>query len=252
MSASDSADLDEAVSRVEHELGRLFSRIRVSWREAAITVHPDLQPLGYQVLTSIATGKATSAGAIIERLQTDKSAVSRQVRQLEQLGLVESVRDPDDRRARVLVATELAQERELNAAGRARVPVIDEQLNVGKRAIERGGVRVFTRVVEQPVEESITLREERATVRRVAADRPATEADLAAATGGTIEVRETVDEPVVQKVARVVEEIEVGKEVEERTETIRDTVRHTEVQVDEGPGPRGARMQPESRPDGRR
>lgn len=106
-----SPDLDQAVSRVEHELGRLFARIRVSWREAATTVHPDLQPLGYQVLTSIATGKATSAGAIIERLQTDKSAVSRHVRQLEQLGLVESVTDPDDRRARVLVATELAQER---------------------------------------------------------------------------------------------------------------------------------------------
>lgn len=106
-----SAELDQAISRVEHELGRLFARIRVSWREAATTVHPDLQPLGYQVLTSIATGKATSAGAIIERLQTDKSAVSRQVRQLEELGLVESVRDPDDRRARVLVATDLAQER---------------------------------------------------------------------------------------------------------------------------------------------
>lgn len=104
-------DLDEAVARVEHELGRLFARIRLSWREAATTVHPDLQPLGYQVLTSIATGKATSAGAIIERLQTDKSAVSRHVRQLEQLGLVESVRDPEDRRARVLVATPLAQER---------------------------------------------------------------------------------------------------------------------------------------------
>lgn len=104
-------DLDQAISRVEHELGRLFARIRVSWREAATTVHPDLQPLGYQVLTSIATGAATSAGAIIERLQTDKSAVSRQVRQLEELGLVESVRDADDRRARVLVATDLAQER---------------------------------------------------------------------------------------------------------------------------------------------
>lgn len=76
-----------------------------------MTVHPDLQPLGYQVLTSIATGKATSAGAIIERLQTDKSAVSRHVRQLEELGLVESIPDPDDRRARVLVATELAQEK---------------------------------------------------------------------------------------------------------------------------------------------
>ncbi|MDQ0642752.1 MarR family winged helix-turn-helix transcriptional regulator [Microbacterium murale] len=109
--AIEGSELDQAVSRVEHELGRLFARIRVSWREAAVTVHPDLQPLGYQVLTSIATGKATSAGAIIERLQTDKSAVSRQVRQLEELGLVESVPDPDDRRARLLVATELAQER---------------------------------------------------------------------------------------------------------------------------------------------
>ncbi|PCE13379.1 hypothetical protein AUC47_08865 [Microbacterium sp. SZ1] len=107
----EAAALEDAVHRVEHELGRLFARIRVSWREAAITVHPDLQPLGYQVLTSIASGKATSAGAIIERLQTDKSAVSRHVRQLEQLGLVESVADPDDRRARVLVATPLAQER---------------------------------------------------------------------------------------------------------------------------------------------
>jgi DNA-binding MarR family transcriptional regulator len=104
-------DLDQAITRVEHELGRLFARIRISWREAAATVHPELQPLGYQVLTSIASGKANSAGAIIERLQTDKSAVSRQVRQLEQLGLVESVHDPEDRRARVLVATELAQER---------------------------------------------------------------------------------------------------------------------------------------------
>ncbi|WP_406249017.1 MarR family winged helix-turn-helix transcriptional regulator [Microbacterium sp. M] len=104
-------ELDQAVARVEHELGRLFARIRVSWREAAVTVHPDLQPLGYQVLTSIASGKATSAGEIIERLQTDKSAVSRQVRQLEELGLVESVPSPADRRARVLVATDLAQER---------------------------------------------------------------------------------------------------------------------------------------------
>lgn len=108
---SGSLELDQAVSRVEHELGRLIARIRVSWREAATTVHPDLQPLGYQVLTSIATGKATSAGAIIERLQTDKSAVSRHVRQLEQLGLIESVQAEGDRRARVLVATELAQER---------------------------------------------------------------------------------------------------------------------------------------------
>ncbi|SJN46673.1 Transcriptional regulator, MarR family [Microbacterium esteraromaticum] len=105
------AELDQAVTRVEHELGRLFARIRIGWRDAAATVHPDLQPVGYQVLTSIANAGTTSAGAIIERLQVDKSVVSRQLRQLEQLGLVESIRDPDDRRARLLVVTDLAKER---------------------------------------------------------------------------------------------------------------------------------------------
>src|SRR5690606_17731835 len=107
----DGPELEDAIVRVERELGRLFARIRVSWREAAATVHPDLQPLGYQVLVAILGGEATSAGAIMERLQTDKSAVSRQVRQLTELGLVESIRDPDDRRARTLVATDLAKER---------------------------------------------------------------------------------------------------------------------------------------------
>ncbi|WP_417508857.1 MarR family winged helix-turn-helix transcriptional regulator [Microbacterium sp.] len=122
---SDDPRLDAAVTRVEQELGRLFARIRVSWREAAATVHPDLQPLGYQVLTSIATGKATSASAIIERLQTDKSAVSRHVRQLEELGLVESIPDPQDRRARVLVATDLAQEKVTIARARYEARIAD-------------------------------------------------------------------------------------------------------------------------------
>ncbi|MGB3374773.1 MAG: MarR family winged helix-turn-helix transcriptional regulator, partial [Microbacterium sp.] len=107
----DGPQLDDAITRVERELGRLFARIRISWREAATTVHPDLQPLGYQVLVSILSGEATTAGAIVERLQTDKSAVSRQVRQLTELGLVESIRDPEDRRARTLAATDLAKER---------------------------------------------------------------------------------------------------------------------------------------------
>lgn len=134
---------------------------------------------------------------------------------------------------------ELAQERELNAASRTRIPVVEENLQVGKRTVERGGVRVYTRVVERPVEEQVSLREERARVERHAVDRPVTDADMAALREGTIEVRETVEEPVVQKVARVVEEVDVGKEVEERTETVRDTLRHTEVDVDEAAGTAG-------------
>lgn len=132
-----------------------------------------------------------------------------------------------------LSSGELAQERELNAAARTRVPVVDEEIQIGKRTVERGGVRVHTRLVEQPIEEQVRLREEHARIERRPVDRAVTDADVAALREGTIEVRETVEEPVVQKVARVREEIEVGKEVEERTETIRDTVRHTEVQVDD-------------------
>lgn len=111
------------------------------------------------------------------------------------------------------------------------LPVVQEDVQVGKREVERGGVRVFTRVTEQPVEQQVQLREERARVERRPADRAATDADLATFKEGTIEVRERAEEPVVSKQARVVEEVVVGKDTTERTETIRDAIRRTDVDV---------------------
>lgn len=113
-----------------------------------------------------------------------------------------------------------------------RIPVVQEELRVGKRAVQRGGVRVYRRVTEQPVQETVQLREEHVKVERQPADRPASEADLAAAKEGAVELRETAEEPVVSKGARVVEEVVVGKEAAERTERIDDTVRRTEVDVE--------------------
>jgi len=112
------------------------------------------------------------------------------------------------------------------------MPVVQEELQVGKRAVSNGGVRVIQRVTETPVNEMIRLRAERATIERRPADRPASEADFANFKEGTIEVRETTEEPVVAKTARVVEEVVVGKEVQERTETVADTVRRTDVEVE--------------------
>lgn len=112
------------------------------------------------------------------------------------------------------------------------IPVVREDIRVGKRAVTTGGVRVYARTVETPVQESIDLRSERAVVERRPVDRPATGADLDAMDGRTIEVTETTEQPVVQKEARVVEEVSVGKRVDERTEEIRDTVRNTEVNVE--------------------
>jgi uncharacterized protein (TIGR02271 family) len=117
--------------------------------------------------------------------------------------------------------------------GKQRIPVVEEELKVGKRQVGRGGVRVFSRIEEEPVEQDLRLREERAKVERRSVDRPATEADLAAFKEGSVEVRETAEEPVVEKTARVVEEVLVGKEASERTEKVRDTVRRTKVDVEE-------------------
>ena len=112
------------------------------------------------------------------------------------------------------------------------MPVVQEELEVGKRAVAGGGVRVVKRVTETPVSEMVRLREEHAHVERRPVDRAATEADLANFEEGTVEVREMSEEAVVAKKARVVEEVVVGKEVTERSETVSDTVRKTDVEVE--------------------
>ena len=116
--------------------------------------------------------------------------------------------------------------------GDVKVPVVEEELQVGSRQVRRGGVRLYTRVTERPVEETVRLRDEEVHVERRPVDRPATEADFAAAKEGTLEVTETDEEAVIAKQARVVEEVVVRKAQEERTETVRDTVRRTEVEVE--------------------
>ncbi|WP_229429786.1 YsnF/AvaK domain-containing protein [Massilia sp. ZL223] len=114
----------------------------------------------------------------------------------------------------------------------ASIPVVEEQLRVGKREVQRGGVRIFSRVIETPVNESIGLREEHVNVERHRVDQPINPNDATAFKEQTIEMRETAEEAVVQKTARVVEEVTVGKQVSERQQQVKDTVRHTEVEVE--------------------
>lgn len=115
--------------------------------------------------------------------------------------------------------------------GEIALPVIEEQLNVGKRVVQRGGVRVHTSVTTRPVEETVTLREENVTVNRRPVDRAVTDADNFQE--GEFSVTTRSEEAVASKQARVVEEVVVGKNVTEREETVRDTVKRTDVQVDE-------------------
>lgn len=130
-------------------------------------------------------------------------------------------------------STSGARPRTGTGEGASSIPVVEEEIAVGKRSYQRGGVRIYSRVVETPVEENVQLRDERVYVDRQQVDRPATEADLRGGQEQVVEVREYAEEPVIEKRARVVEEVRVGKDVSERTETVRDTVRRTEVDVEQ-------------------
>jgi stress response protein YsnF len=113
------------------------------------------------------------------------------------------------------------------------IPRVEENLNVGKRTEEKGGIRVRSRIVERPVEEHVRLREEHVNVERRPVDRPLSATDAESFQDKEMEITERTEVPVVHKEARVVEEIKVGKDVTERDETIRDNVRSTEVDIDD-------------------
>jgi uncharacterized protein (TIGR02271 family) len=124
-----------------------------------------------------------------------------------------------------------------SAQGEERIPIVEERLQVGKREVNRGRVRLHSRMIERPVQEQVTLREERVDVER----RPVSGTTQAGALGDpfqerTIEVEERGEEAVVSKEARVVEEVVVRKEADQRTETVSDTVRKTEVDVEDERG----------------
>ena len=120
-------------------------------------------------------------------------------------------------------------------AGREEVvPVVEEELSVGKRKVATGGVRVTSRVVERPVQRTVHLREEHVEAERKRSDRVLSPEEAEAAfRDRTVEVTATAEEAEVRKQARVVGEVALGKRVEERAETVRDKVRRTEVEVEE-------------------
>ena len=120
------------------------------------------------------------------------------------------------------------------ANGGETVQVVEEELAVGKRKVATGGVRVTSSVVETPVEETVTLREEEVSAERRRADRKLSPEEAEAAfRERTVEATGTSEEAEVSKEARVVGEVSLGKRVEERKQTVRDTVRRTEVEVEQ-------------------
>jgi len=129
-------------------------------------------------------------------------------------------------------APAMTTKKDIATGEEARFPVVEETLAVGKRQVKGGEVRVRKYVTETPVEENINLRQEHVSVERRPVDRPATPGMLNDMRDETLEVTETREEAVIQKQARVVEEVVVRKDVENQTQKVRDSVKRTDVEVD--------------------
>ncbi|MGE0260551.1 MAG: YsnF/AvaK domain-containing protein [Alphaproteobacteria bacterium] len=119
-------------------------------------------------------------------------------------------------------------------AGRERevvIPVVKEELGVGKRATEQR-YRIKTYVIEHPIEKQATVRDERVEIEHRPISRTG---DLRMPEEREIEVVERREEPFAEKRVTADEEIVVRKEVVERPETVRGTVRETKVDVEKEP-----------------
>jgi uncharacterized protein (TIGR02271 family) len=115
--------------------------------------------------------------------------------------------------------------------GKMVLPVVEEQVDVTKREVEKGHVHVYTEVTEKPVSTDVTLRQENVTVERRPADRPVSSTD-AAFRDQSFDLTEKSEQAVINKSARVVEEVVVGKDVTQQSQTVSDTVRRTDVRVE--------------------
>ena len=128
------------------------------------------------------------------------------------------------------------QSQQSNIVEEEHIPVFEEQLRIGKREIERGGARVRSYVEERPVHETVNLREEHVHVERRPVDQSLSSDNLDndLLRERNIEMRETAEEAVIGKDARMIEEVIVQKTADQRSQEIDDTVRKTHVEVDEG------------------
>jgi uncharacterized protein (TIGR02271 family) len=139
-----------------------------------------------------------------------------------------------ERAVAIMERFETYQDRGSQGAGAEAVQVVEEELSVGKRKVASGGVRITTSISERPVKETVRLREEHVGAERRSADRvlSAEEAE-AAFKEKTVEMMGTREKAEVRKEARVVGEVALTKETKERQQTVTDTVRRTDVEVEE-------------------
>ncbi|WP_237482788.1 DUF2382 domain-containing protein [Lichenibacterium dinghuense] len=232
------AQLDRAVAIVEEHGSIDLDGHEETWRSEGWTGAPTTSTIAAPTTTmgsSTASKMATAEGAMGMAL-AGKTAPTRVV---ETETVVERAPVLAPKPAVTPAAVPMASKPALSTGtvGRGNedvVQVVEERLNVGKRAVSRGKVRLHSYVVENQVSENVTLRDETVSIDRHAIDRPVAALGADAFRERTIELEEVDEEVVVSKSARVVEEIGIRKDVSDRVETVRDTLRSTKVDIEDG------------------
>jgi uncharacterized protein (TIGR02271 family) len=183
-------------------------------------------------------GKTVEAGGVVLTLRTPDSQLSKAMGILNQHNVV-------DVRSRAIEAGYLPKETVAEPKpmmmparpvttdiGKGEVlRLAEEQLEIGKRLITEGTTRIRRFVVEKPVEAQVTLHEEHVEIVRRAVADPASVKDVDW-TERTIEIIETIEQPVVSKSTHIAEEVVIGKKAIDRVETVKDTVRRQQVEVE--------------------
>lgn len=140
--------------------------------------------------------------------------------------------DKADQAASIMERFEASQE--CGGGSGETLPIVEEELSVQKGKAVSGGVRATTTVEETPVEKTVTLKDETVSAGRKDADRTLGPDEAKAAfEEKTVEMMGTTETAEVQKEARVVGEVVLNKETSEHEETVRDTLRKTDVKVEE-------------------
>ncbi|RYC29325.1 DUF2382 domain-containing protein [Lichenibacterium minor] len=224
------AQLDRAVAIVEEHGSIDLDEHEETWRSEGWTGAPS-------TYSSSAGATAATAGGAMGMALAGRTAPTRVVETetvVERAPVTAPVVAPKPVAAPTLAAKPALSTGMAGRGGEDVVQVVEERINVGKRAVSRGKVRLHSYVVENQVSEDVTLRDETVSIDRHAVDRPVAALGEDAFRERTIELEEIDEEAVVAKTARVVEEIGIRKDVSDRVETVRDTVRSTKVDIEDG------------------
>lgn len=122
-----------------------------------------------------------------------------------------------------------------SAVEEERIPIVEEQVVVGKRLSDHGRqINVRTNVITDTVTEDVTLRQEHVTIERNPVNRElsSTDAEALLRDGKTVTMTERDEEVVVGKKAVVTDEVVIKKTASDTVEHVTETVRRTEVDID--------------------